>query len=477
MILLVALLLVAAVFAAKMSLRFGIPVLVVFIGIGFIAGSDVLNLIYFDDAALTKKIADLILIFILFDGGFRTSRSELRSVAGPALSLATVGVALTALALGFFVHLALGLDFVRALMISAIISSTDAAAVMSITRRNPIAGKAAATLNVESAANDPMAILLTLAFVESLSGGGSGPLAFTLALVWQLAGGIAVGALMSRVAAWLFDRLGSESRGYYDVLAVGLILLAYALSGLARANGVIAVFFMGYWLGNAEFAGKRGVGNFLESLSAFGNIALFLMLGLLAFPSRFVLIAGEALTVAVLLIFVARPLAVLACTLPFRYTARERLLIMWGGVKGAVPIVLATYPAAYGLDPEGEVFSVIFFAVLASCLFQGTSLGALARRLGLAMPAKPRSLHTLELHSLGRSDYGMLEIPVEVDFAACGRCIAELGLDHDILISSIVRRDRLIAPRGDTRIEAGDLLFVLAPRGRDADIAKALGAP
>jgi len=179
-------------------------------------------------------------------------------------------------------------------------------------------------------------------------------------LAWQFLGGLGVGFLVSTLAAVLFDKLESEDRGYYHVLIIGVILFAYGGADLIKANGIIAVFFMGYWLGNADFVGKRGVSNFLDGISTFSNIALFLMLGLLAFPRNFAFVWKEGLIIAALLIFVVRPVVVFLCVAPFGYTLREKLFIAWGGIKGAVPIVLATYPAAYGLDPDGTIFNIIF---------------------------------------------------------------------------------------------------------------------
>lgn len=458
-----AFLIVAAVFSTKLSSRAGIPVLIAFMGIGILVGSDVLNLFYFDDAALTKRIADILLIFILFVGGFQTKRSSLVAVAGPSLTLATAGVLITALGLGFLIHLVARLPLMYSFMVAAIISSTDAAAVMMATRQTPIRERVAATLDVESAANDPMAILLTLAFVEIVSGKSSSVPLFVLKLLWQLAGGVAIGYALARLSRFLFDHLESENRGYYYVLIIGLILLTFGLADLVKANGTIAVFFMGYWLGNSEFVCKRGVSNFLEGISAFGNVALFLMLGLLAFPRNFASIWKEGLLIAALMIFVVRPIAVLACTLPFKYGFRERLFVMWGGIKGAVPIVLATYPAAYGLDPEGKVFNIIFFAVLLSCLAQGTTMGPLARLLGLAVPVRPRSPYSVELHTLRKSDLDMFEIRVEKNSISAGLRIRDLALPKEALISSVVRKERIIPPKGTTSIEADDILFVLAP--------------
>lgn len=477
MTLLFSILIIAAVFSAKISSRLGVPVLIAFIGLGVLVGSDVLNLFYFDDAMLARRIADMLLVFILFVGGFQTRSASLRAVAGPALTLATLGVAMTAGLLGLLVHLVTGFSLVYSLMIASIISSTDAAAMLMITQANPVRSRTATTLEVESAANDPMAIILTLTFVEVVAGHVGSPLVIALELLWQFAGGISVGFIMSRLSRFLFNHLNSENRGYYYVLAIGTILLAYSLAGLMRANGIIAVFFMGHWLGNSTFSGKRSVSNFLEGISTAGNVALFLMLGLLAFPRNFVHIWKEGLIIAALTMFVVRPVVVLLSTLPWKYAFRERLFIMWGGIKGAVPIVLATYPAAWGLDPDGTVFNIIFFAVLVSCLVQGLSMGPLARALRLTVPPKPVPPHSIELFSSKHSDMEMFEVHVEPGASCAGLSIRELALPDNVLISSMVRGEHLVPPKGSTVIQEGDILFVLGPASLAAPVSTGLNAP
>jgi NhaP-type Na+/H+ and K+/H+ antiporters with a unique C-terminal domain len=457
-------LLVIAIFSTKITSRFGVPVLLAFIGIGLVAGGDVLGLYRFESAASAKPIADALLIFILFVGGFQTKRSSLKLVAGPAMALSTVGVLLTTALLGLLIHAIARYPLAYSFMVAAIISSTDAAAVMMVTKLKPVREKVAATLEIESAANDPVAIILTLAFVKIVAGQSSDPLHLALELVWELAGGILVALVCAKASRFFFDCLESENRGYYYVLIIGVILMTYGLADLIKANGVIAVFFMGYWLGNSEFVCKRGVSNFLEGISAFSNLALFLMLGLMALPHNFAGIWREGLLISALMIFIVRPVAVLACTLPFKYTMRERLFVMWGGIKGAVPIVLASYPAAYGLDPDGNIFNIIFFAVLLSCLFQGSTMGPLAKLLRLTVPPTPHSPYSVELHSLRKSDSDMFELRVDSNSVADGTCIRDLGLPNDVLISSIVRGDKIVPPKGSTFLMAGDLVFILAPK-------------
>ena len=477
MILFISFLIILAMLSTKISDKFGLPLLIGFILIGVLVGSDVLNLFYFDNALLTKKIADILLIFIIFDGGFCISKDTFHKVAGPSMTLAILGVALTSVTLGFLIHFILKFDLTYSMLISSIISSTDAAGVFMITKSNPIKDKLAATLNVESAANDPMAILLTLTFVHIAIGSFDSPALAVARLIWQFVGGIIIGYFAFQVSVGLFNRLQSDNRGNYNVLMLGCVLLGYGAAEFCQANGIIAVFFMGYWIGNTALPAKRSVGNFLESVSTIFNITLFIMLGLLSFPHQFVHIWKEALIIVGIMMFVARPLAVLVSTFPFQYTRKEKFFLMWGGIKGAVPIVLATYPLANGLDENGFIFNSIFFAVFLSCIIQGTTLAPLARLLKFTNPKKPESLYSVELYSLKASDIDIFDIYIENHSGSIGQKISDLHLDKDTLISSIVRDGKIIFPKGDTVIQKNDILYVLAHSARVKEITEKLNQP
>lgn len=476
MLLFLSLLIILAMLSTKISAKIGLPLLIGFILIGILVGSDVLNLIYFDDAVLTKHIADALLVFIIFDGGFRVTRDSFKSVAGPAITLATLGVVLTSAILGLFIHLILKFDLVYSLIISSIVSSTDAAAVFMITKANPIKNKLATTLNVESAANDPMAILLTVTFIQLYSNSFKSPLIALVLLFWQFLGGVAIGFVCYKLSIVIFSKLKSDNRGNYNVLMLGCVLFAYGITDLVKANGIIAVFFMGYWLGNSNFPAKRGGSNFLESISTIFNIALFIMLGLLSFPNRFVYVWKDAILIVVIMMFVARPVAVLISTLPFKYTFKEKLFLMWGGIKGAVPIVLATYPAAHGLDKNGFVFDSIFFAVFLSCILQGTTLGPLSRLFKFTERRKPDSPYTVELHTTLASDIDMYEIHIKEEAPCLNISLSKLNLGKDVLISSIIRDGTLILPKGSTTIQDNDILYVLAHSSQINDINSKLNA-
>lgn len=472
MILFVSLLIILAIVSTKLSARFGLPLLLGFILIGIIVGSDVLNLFYFDNTDLAKRLADVLLMFIIFEGGFRVSKEEFTQVSGPSLTLATLGVALTAAILGLLVHWILHFEIVYSMLLASIISSTDASALFMINKENPIKRKLGLTLNVESAANDPMAIILTLTFIQIATGAFKSPLIAVPLFIWQFAGGIIIAFILKKATTFMFRRLNSDNRGNYNVLMLGCILLAYGLSELLQANGIITVFFMGYWLGNVQFPAKRSVSNFLESITTIFNMVIFIMLGLLSFPHRFVFIWKEALLVVIIMMFIARPLAVLLSTIPFKYSVKEKTFLMWGGVKGTVAIVLATYPMASGLDENGFIFDVIFFAVFVSCILQGATMGPLARLMKLTERRKPESPHIVELHSTKCSDLDMFEVELVSGSNAADRSLASLGFDSDILISSIIRDGKLIIPKGHTLLKEHDILYVLAETKRIEEISE-----
>ncbi|MBC7238114.1 MAG: cation:proton antiporter, partial [Chloroflexi bacterium] len=283
MILLLSSLLLLATFSTKLAFRIGVPGLVIFLGLGMLFGSDGLNLIYFDNPLLAKQIANAALIVILFQGGFTVKREVLRLAFAPAFSLATVGVFLTAIALGLATHYLAGLSLEASLLVGAIISSTDAAAVFSIFRHKSVRPRLAATLEIESASNDPMAIILTMAMLDFIQSADFTPAPFIAHLAWQIGAGMGVGYLFGRLGPHLFNRARLESGGFYYVLILGFCFFSFGVAEVIRANGFLAVFIAGFLLGQSEFVYKQGIKRFLEGVSAFCEMMVFLMLGLLVF--------------------------------------------------------------------------------------------------------------------------------------------------------------------------------------------------
>lgn len=470
-LLVISLLLIAGAFSSRLTVRYNVPVLMILIGVGMLAGSDFLNLIYFDNMALTQNLANFGLIFIIFESGFYTKKSALKQSFGPSMTLATLGIIITTVSLGYLIHLILNFDLMYSLMIGAIISSTDAAAVIMIIRRNPIKKNVSSILEVESAANDPMAILLTVLMIQVLTGGGGGSLfSISAKLLWQMLGGILIGYISSKTGRYLFNNLRSENKGHYYVLFMGIILFAYSLAVIAKTNGIIAIFFAGYWFGNFDFIFKMGISNFIDGLSSFFNMAIFLLLGLLVFPKSMILLWKEGVVVAALLMFVVRPLTVFLCTRPFKLKLKEMAFISWGGIKGAVPVVLATYPAISGLDADHKIFNIVFFAVLLSCLLQGTTINALAKKLGLVIPTMSRSPFYIQLFALDKTDLEMVEVHISSESKIIDKPVRELKFPGNTLITAIIRGKEIISPNGSTVICNNDLLFILTKKANIDDV-------
>lgn len=460
--LIVPLLLLGVVLAAVWLDRWSVPVILVALGVGIIAGSDVLGIWHFDNVEAANNLANVALVFILFHGGLATKRADFKAVALPAGGMATWGVVLTAAMSFSFLHFVLGWEAEKSLLLAVLISSTDAAATFSILRRQSLPSKLSSTIQIESAANDPMAILLTLVVVESLTSGASGGLLIVPLFLWKFLAGPLIGWLMASAALGIFNRLNPQERGYYYVLLLAVVLLTYGVSDLVQASGMLAVFTAGFVMGNRHFIYKQGVRNFSAALSMISNIGVFVMMGLLVFPRQWSELWFNGLVLFLVLTFIARPAAVWIGTLGMKVGFRERHFMSWAGLRGAVPIVLATYPMAAGLPIGQEVFNLVFFAVLLSILTQGSTLGVLAKRLGLSEPARPQPRYGLELVAMGRSDLDLFVVDLPGPQGQPGPRIRELVLPPRALITLITRGNEIIPPTGHTRLLGWDQVTVLA---------------
>ncbi len=455
-------LLIAVVLAAVWLDRWSVPVILVALGAGILFGSDALNLWAFDDVLLTNQAANLALVFILFHGGFVTKRADFKAVALPAGGLATWGVMLTAAITFFCLRWGFGWSLEKALLLSVIISSTDAAATFSILRRQSLPKRLSSTVEIESAANDPMAILLTTVAVAAFASGQAFDATVVLSFLWQFGSGPVIGYILARLAIMLFNRLTPQDRGYYYVLFIGAVLLTYGLAELANASGMLAVFTAGYVMGNRPFVHKQGVLNFSEAISTIANIGMFVMLGLLIFPSQFSHFWVDGAILFVILTFIARPIAVFFGTTGMRLGLKNRVFTSWAGLRGAVPIVLATYPMAAGLEIGGEIFNLVFFAVILSILFQGSTLGLLAKWMRLSEPARPQPLFKLDLLTMAHSDYDLVVVDLPDPKGAEGPRIRDLRLPEGAVITLITRGSQVVVPTGKARLLGWDQVTVLA---------------
>lgn len=463
LILLGAALLLAAIVSSKLSTRVGIPTLVVFMAVGMLAGEDGPLGLVFDDFALAHGAGTVALLLILFDGGLRTPLESVHLAWRPALALSTAGVLLTAGVAGAFASWLLGLPPITGLLLGSIVGSTDAAAVFAILRGQGLAlrERIAATLEVESGSNDPMAVLLTLGLVSYLTGTmepGWAVLAFFLrqALIGA-AGGLVVGWL----GTFLVNRVRLDAAGLYPVLTVGVALLAYGLPAYLGGSGFLAVYLAGIVMGNGRLVFKRGILQAHDGAAWLAQIGMFVTLGLLATPSRIIDAAVPGMLVAGALIFIARPAAVFITLAPFGFRPRDLVFLSWAGLKGAIPIVLAIYPLLGGVPGALELFDVVFFVVLLSALLQGWSLPWVAARLGVREMRAPAPPISLEITSLREVDGDIVDYLVASDSLAAERRVRDLALPESAVIAMLVRGQEMIPPRGTTTIEVGDHVFVV----------------
>lgn len=470
-------LLVLVVIAAVWLDRFSVPVILVALGAGILFGSDVLNVWYFENATLTNEVANLALVFILFQGGFATKRANFRAVALPAGGLATWGVILTAATTYACLHFILRWPSEISLLLAVIVSSTDAAAIFSILRRQSLPAKLSSSLEIESAANDPMAILLTAAVVEGLKSGEVIGLAVVALFLWKFAAGPVLGWLIARGAVLLFNRLNPQERGYYYVLLMGVILLSYGLTELAHASGMLAAFTAGYVMGNSHFVYKQGVRNFSAALSTIANIGVFVLMGLLVFPHLWGALWIQGILLFLVLTFVGRPVAVWLGTLGMRISTKDKVFMSWAGLRGSVPIALATYPMAAGLPQGDDVFNLVFFVVLLSVMIQGSSLGIVARWLGLATPSRPMPRYGLELVKMAPSDLDLMVFDLPDSPGKHGIKIRDLTLPPGAVITFITREDEILIPKGNTELFSWDQVTVLARAADENKVRDAIMLP
>jgi cell volume regulation protein A len=462
MILVAGALLALGILATLLAGRLRVPGLVLFLLLGMIIGSDGLGLIQFDDPELTGTIGVVALSLILFEGGLAAGWDEVRPVLGVGISLATVGTALTAAITGLAAYFILRLDPAEALLLGSVVAATDSAAIFSVLRGSTLGRRLARTLEAESGLNDPVAIVLVLGAIELVRTPAFDAFDLVLLVAIELAIGAVVGLALGRLAVAAFQRAGFATSGLYPVASIAVAALTYGAADVLGGSGFMAVYLAGLALGSGNIPASRTIGDFHDGVAWVSQIVLFLTLGLLVFPHQLVDIAPEALLVTAALVLLARPIAAIVATRVGRFTLREALLVGWAGLRGAVPVVLATFPVTAGLPQADRLFNIVFFVVLVSALLQGATFEPLARVLGLTgkSPALPRQ-PLVEVGTIRRLGAEVLEYPVSRDDAVVGRVVNELGLPREALVSFVVRRNEALLPRGSTQIEAGDRLHIL----------------
>jgi len=457
-------LLFISLIAGKTSFKFGVPVLIFFLAIGMLAGSDGIGGIHFDNPKTAQFIGIVALNFILFSGGLGTGWQSVKPILWQGISLASLGVLLTAVLVGFFVWWVTDFTLYEGLLLGSIVSSTDSAAVFSILRSKSLAlkGNLRAVLELESGSNDPMAYILTLVFTGLVINQYSGfTMILPIFLSQMLLGGL-LGFGFGKISTWVINKIKLDYEGLYIVLVIAIMFFSFSATDFIGGNGFLAVYIAAVYLGNQELMHKKKILKSFDSFAWLMQIILFLTLGLLVFPKQVLPVMGIGLIISFFLILIARPISVFISLVPYKIQKRSRWLISWVGLRGAVPIVFATYPLIAGAEKASMIFNIVFFISITSVLIQGTTLPLVAKWLHLTLPEelKPRTQVDLELNDGIMSK--LTEIVVPENCPAKGKQIVQLGLPKTTLISFIERENKYITPSGSTLILPNDKLFILS---------------
>jgi len=470
LILIAGLLLAIGLAAAKVADRVRVPGLLLFLGLGMLAGSEGIGGVEFSDAELTRTLGTIGLVLILFEGGLSAGWREIRPVVGTAVSLATLGTILTALISGLAAIWLFDLGTLEGLIVGSAVAATDSAAIFAVLRGSRLRRRLARALEGESGMNDPVALLLVVGFIDWIELPDYGFVEMAGALAGKLALGLAIGFVIGQAARWAFRELDLPSPGLYPVASVATAALAYGVAEIAHGSGFLSVYIAALILGTGAVPAKQTTIAFHQGLSWVSQISLFFLLGLLVFPSELGDVAAEGLLLSAALMFVARPLAAVVASALSPFNLRERLMLGWAGLRGAIPIWLATFPVIAGIEGSELIFNAIFFVVVTSTLIQGATFEALAERLGVTArePALPRPLiETGIIRPLGGES---LVWRVAAGDAAVGRTIKDLGLPREALVNLIIRGEVAIPPRGSTPIEARDELHVVVRAEHHGDV-------
>jgi potassium/hydrogen antiporter len=460
-------LLLGCVLASKASAKLGVPALLLFIFLGMLAGSDGPGGLHFEDYTFAMQLGQVALAFIIFSGGLDTHWNDIKTLLWRGLALSTIGVAITCGLVAWFAVTFLGFSIAEGLLLGAITSSTDAAAVFSVLRARSINLRRRLTplLELESGSNDPMAVFLTIAFIQLIKEPNSSPALLIGSFFVQMSVGFLFGWLTGRVARWLMAHTRLEYDGLYPAISSAIVLLTFGGAHAIGGNGYLAVYVSGITLGRSNFLHRLSLIQFHDGVAWLFQIAMFITLGLLSYPTKLSGVVGVGLLLAVFLMFVARPLAVYLSLALAKMKRRERLFIAWGGLRGAVPIILAIFPLLEGIPRSDDMFHLVFFVVLVSVLVQSTTLPLVAKWLGVVVPPTKD-----EPMPAAGSD--LVEVTVEPGSYAAGKMVVNLGLPTTALLVLLRRRDRGYVPRGSTVVWPGDIITIATRKDDREDLAR-----
>lgn len=465
------LLLLVSIFAGKTSYRFGVPTLLLFLTIGMLAGSEGIGGIQFDNPKVAQFIGIVSLNFILFSGGLDTNWKSVKPIVKEGFILSTLGVLLTALSLGTFVWLITDFTIYESMLLGSIVSSTDAAAVFSILRSKSLALKSnlRPTLELESGSNDPMAYVLTIAFLGLVVNQDQGLISMMPLFFQQMILGGIAGFAFGKLSKYVINSIKLDFEGLYPVLVIALMFMTFSATDFLGGNGFLAIYICSVYLGNQDLIHKKAILKMFDGLAWLMQIVLFLTLGLLVYPSEIIPYIGLGLLISLFLIIVARPLSVFISLGFFPLKWRSKMYISWVGLRGAVPIVFATYALLAGIDKSDIIFNIVFFISVTSVMIQGTTLSLVAKWLHVALPEKVKKITELDQLVLDLPKSSLKEIVIDPEAPAVGKRIVDMNIPKSAFIMIIKRDGEFIRPGGATEIQANDILSVLADSQADFD--------
>lgn len=469
-------LLLISLLVSRLGGHLGIPGLLLFLGVGMAVGSDGLGL-QFNDYQTAQNIGTVALCFILFQGGLTTHWDETKPVIKRGISLATIGVLVTAGVMAVTAHYGLRWPWLQAWLLGAIVSSTDASAVFSVLKERALGLKdgIAPLLEFESGGNDPMAVFLTVGILELITHPGSSILSILPLFFREMILGGVLGFTLGRLALWALRKFQLQFEGLYSVLSLAIVLVIFNATAVAGGSGFLAIYIAGVILGNTNFIHKRSLLAFHDGVAWLMQVMMFLTLGLVVSPHDLLPTAGMALICALVLVFVARPVSVFTALAFSSMKANEKAMVGWVGLRGAVPIVLATFPLVAGIPNAHALFNIVFFIVLTSVLLQGTTLPTVASLLRVRTELPQHTYYPISYTPTGLGRNGMVEVPVKRGGEADGKRIMDLDLPQEALVILVHRAGEFLIPKGTTELQGEDSILVLAPKNKLETVETRLG--